>query len=139
MAQRERRFFKEVSGQGYVTNKVELVSLVCEDELIISCLPAGYREIAVKLFFDLTPVPPVKIPIFMFLLSRICYIFTRGCATHENITGGIHSMKFLIFHKKEIDLSSIYFFHNSSIPPLALDIKSFFNLKTTDVKSSLPM
>ena len=26
----------------------------------ISCFPVGYREIAVKIFFDLTLVPPVK-------------------------------------------------------------------------------
>ena len=38
---------------------------------IISCFPVGYREIAVKIFFDLTLVPPVKILIFMFLLSRL--------------------------------------------------------------------
>ena len=34
--------------------------------VIISCFPVGYREISVKIFFDLTLVPPVKIPIFMF-------------------------------------------------------------------------
>ena len=33
--------------------------------------PVGYHEIALKIFFDLTLVPPVKIPIFMFLLSRL--------------------------------------------------------------------
>ena len=38
---------------------------------IISCFPVGYREISVKIFFDLTLVPPVKIPIFMFLLPRL--------------------------------------------------------------------
>ena len=38
---------------------------------IISCFPVGYREIAVKIFFDLTLVPPVKIPIFMLLLLRL--------------------------------------------------------------------
>ena len=37
----------------------------------ISCFPVGYREISVKIFFDLTLVPPVKIPIFMFLLPRL--------------------------------------------------------------------
>ena len=37
----------------------------------ISCFPVGYREILVKIFFDLTLVPPVKIPIFMFLLPRL--------------------------------------------------------------------
>ena len=35
---------------------------------IISCFPVGYREISVKIFFDLTLVPPVKKPTFMFLL-----------------------------------------------------------------------
>ena len=33
-------------------------------------MPSGYREIAVKIFFNLTLVPPAKIPIFMFLLYR---------------------------------------------------------------------
>ena len=37
----------------------------------ISCFPVGYREISVKIFFDLTLVPPVKIPIFTFLLPRL--------------------------------------------------------------------
>ena len=37
----------------------------------ISCFPVGYREIAVKIVFDLTLVPPVKMPIFMFLLPRL--------------------------------------------------------------------
>ena len=37
---------------------------------IISCFPVGYREISVKIFFDLTLVP-VKIPMFMFLLPRL--------------------------------------------------------------------
>ena len=36
----------------------------------ISCFPVGHREILVKIFFDLTLVPPVKIPVFMFLLPR---------------------------------------------------------------------
>ena len=35
---------------------------------IISCFRVGYREISVKIFFDLTLVTPVKIPILMFLL-----------------------------------------------------------------------
>ena len=38
---------------------------------IISYFPVGYREISVKIFFDLTLVPPVKIPIFMFLLLTL--------------------------------------------------------------------
>ena len=38
---------------------------------LISCFPVGYREISVKIFFDLTLVAPVKIPIFMFLLPRL--------------------------------------------------------------------
>ena len=46
---------------------------------IISCLPVRYREKRVKIFFDLTLVPPVKIPIFKFLLPRlICAYFTTG-------------------------------------------------------------
>ena len=39
--------------------------------LFISCFPVGYREISVKIFFDLTLVPPVKIPIFMFWFPRL--------------------------------------------------------------------
>ena len=38
---------------------------------VISCFPVRYRAISVKIFFDLTLVPPVKIPIFMFLLPRL--------------------------------------------------------------------
>ena len=38
---------------------------------IISCFLVGYREISVKIFFDLTLVPPVKLPIFMLLLPRL--------------------------------------------------------------------
>ena len=38
---------------------------------IISCLPVGYREISVKLFFDLTLVTPVKKPIFLFLFPGL--------------------------------------------------------------------
>ena len=41
------------------------------DRLIISCFPVGYGEIPVKIFFDLTLVAPVKIPIFTFLLPRL--------------------------------------------------------------------
>ena len=37
----------------------------------ISCFPVGYREIAVKIFFDFTMAPLVKILIFMLLLSRL--------------------------------------------------------------------
>ena len=39
--------------------------------VFISCFPVGYREISVKIFLDLTLVALVKIPIFMFLLSRL--------------------------------------------------------------------
>ena len=39
--------------------------------IFISCFPVGYREISVKIFFDLTMVPPAKIPIFTFLLPRL--------------------------------------------------------------------
>ena len=39
--------------------------------VFISCFPVGYRKIAVKIFFDLTLVAPVKISIVMFLLSRL--------------------------------------------------------------------
>ena len=38
---------------------------------LISCFTVGYREISVKIFFDFTQVPPVKSPIFMFLLLRL--------------------------------------------------------------------
>ena len=43
----------------------------------MSCFPVGYRDLLVKIFFDLTLVPPVKIPIFMFLLSRLIAHGTR--------------------------------------------------------------
>ena len=36
-----------------------------------SRFPVGYREISMKIFFDLTLVSAVKIPIFMFLLPRL--------------------------------------------------------------------
>ena len=39
--------------------------------LFISCFPVGYREISVKILFDLTQVLPVKIPSFMFLLPKL--------------------------------------------------------------------
>ena len=39
--------------------------------MFISCFPEGYREIVVKIFYNLTLVPPEKIQIFMFLLSRL--------------------------------------------------------------------
>ena len=42
-----------------------------ENYYFISCLPVGYREISVKIFFDLTLVAPVKILIFTFLLPRL--------------------------------------------------------------------
>ena len=59
---RSKNIFTDVSR--YPTRKHKMTS-------IISCFPVGYREIAVKIFFDLTLVRPVKIPIFMFLLSRL--------------------------------------------------------------------
>ena len=34
-------------------------------------LSVGYREIPVKIFFDLTLVPPMKILIFMFLMPKL--------------------------------------------------------------------
>ena len=37
----------------------------------ILCFRVGYQEISVKIFFNLTLVPPVKIPIFIFLLPRL--------------------------------------------------------------------
>ena len=37
----------------------------------ISCFAVGYQEILVKIFFDLTLVTSVKIPISMFLLPRL--------------------------------------------------------------------
>ena len=48
-----------------------LSGLVRHILLLISYFPYGYREISVKIFFDLTLVPPVKIPIFTFLLPRL--------------------------------------------------------------------
>ena len=44
---------------------------VIKEYPVISCFPVGYQEISVKIFFDLTLVPPVKIPIFTFLLPRL--------------------------------------------------------------------
>ena len=46
-------------------------SIISQLFLLISCFPVGYREISVKIFFYLTLVPPVKIPIFTFLLPRL--------------------------------------------------------------------
>ena len=51
--------------------------------MFISCFPVGYREISVKIFFDLTLVAPVKIPIFMFLLPRL---IARASQPHGNMT-----------------------------------------------------
>ena len=51
--------------------------------LVMSFFPVGYREILVKIFFDLILVPPVKIPIFMFLLSRLT---ARASQPDGNIT-----------------------------------------------------
>ena len=45
--------------------------------LFISCFPVGYREISVKIFFDLTLVLSVKIPIFTFLLVNCACLTTR--------------------------------------------------------------
>ena len=42
-----------------------------ENIFIISCFQVGYREISVKIFFDLRLVPPVEIPTFTFLLPRL--------------------------------------------------------------------
>ena len=45
-------------------------------------------------------------------MNTIGNIFTRGCASRENITDGVHSMKYIsIFHrkKKKKQISSIYF------------------------------
>ena len=42
-----------------------------QEEGYISCVPVGYHEISVKIFFDLTLVPVVKIPIFTFLLPML--------------------------------------------------------------------
>ena len=52
-------------------------------QVFISCFPVKYREISVKIFFDLTLVPPVKIPIFMFLLPRL---ITRASQPDGNMT-----------------------------------------------------
>ena len=49
----------------------------------ISCFPIGYREISVKIFFDLTLVAPMKIPIFMFLL---CRLIARASQPDGNMT-----------------------------------------------------
>ena len=49
----------------------------------ISCFPVGYREISVKIFFDFTLVPPVKIPIFTFLLP---WLIARASQPDGNVT-----------------------------------------------------
>ena len=54
----------------FVRHQLEELHFV-KEIMFISCFPVGYREIAVKIYFDLTLVPPVKIPIFMFLLPRL--------------------------------------------------------------------
>ena len=49
----------------------KLIETPTFNSIFISCFPVGYREIAVKIFFYLTLVAPVKIPIFMFLLPGL--------------------------------------------------------------------
>ena len=49
----------------------------------ISCFPVGYREKALKMFFYLTLVPPVKIPIFTFVLPKL---IARASQPDENMT-----------------------------------------------------
>ena len=39
--------------------------------VFISCFPVGYQEISVKIFFDLTLVPPAKTQIFLILLPSL--------------------------------------------------------------------
>ena len=51
--------------------------------LFTSCFTVGYREIAMKIFFDLTLVPPVKIPMFVFLLPRL---IARASQPDNNMT-----------------------------------------------------
>ena len=52
-------------------NKYWYCTDFCKYHIFISCFPVGYREIAVKYFSILTLVEPVKISIFIFLLSRL--------------------------------------------------------------------
>ena len=59
------------------------VHYVAEIKQIISCFPVGYREISVKIFFDLTLVPPVEITIFTFLLPRL---IARASQPDRNMT-----------------------------------------------------
>ena len=56
-----------------IFNKYKTYKPFTDDSVLhfISCFPVGYREISVKIFFDLTLVASVKIPIFMFLLRRL--------------------------------------------------------------------
>ena len=63
--------------------KVKVISSLVTMSKFISCFPVGYLEISVKIFFDLTPAPPVKIPIFMFLLPRL---IARASQPDGNIT-----------------------------------------------------
>ena len=48
-----------------------LTNFDTEIGVVISCFQVGYHEIALKIFFNFTLVPPVKIQIFMFLLPRL--------------------------------------------------------------------
>ena len=55
-------------------------------------LSVGYGEIAVKIVFNLTLIPSVKIPIFMFLLSRL---IARASQPDRNMTSfALHFSRF---------------------------------------------
>ena len=71
--------------KGYEISPVDLKRMIFIEKcrVIISCFPVGYREMAVKIFFDLTLVAPVKISIFMFLLSGL---IARASQPDRNMT-----------------------------------------------------
>ena len=64
-------------------NKKQLLARLA---IIISRFPVGYQEISVRIIFDPTLVPPVKIPIFMFLLPRL---IARASQQDGNMTSFI--------------------------------------------------
>ena len=60
---------KPITAVKTTTTSTIAISTTTNTSKFISCFPVGYREISVKISFDLTLVTPVKIPIFMFLLQ----------------------------------------------------------------------
>ena len=66
--------------------------------ILIKLLPERVKSMKLKEFFFFS----VKDRNLFHLVNTIDNIFTRGCATPENITYGVHSMKEIsIFHRKK--------------------------------------